>query len=182
MKIHAFFCSLLLTVIAGSACMAATAGKEEGNDLVISTSGKTSAIIVVSTSAGTNEKQAANDLAEVTGRHIRDHARGLKIALQRCIGRKGAHDEPIMPWLLRWAALSISRFKQGRDGRTPDERQKGRNRELEVVISSPGENHSKHSEQPKRMNSQLGCGGLASASSIRRPLRRRAAKFQIHKP
>ena len=45
--------------------MAATAGKEEGNDLVISTSGKTSAIIVVSPSAGTNEKQAANDLAEV---------------------------------------------------------------------------------------------------------------------
>ena len=31
---------------------------------------------------------------------------------------------------------------------------------------APGENHSKHSEQPKRMKSQLRCGGLASASSI----------------
>ena len=36
---------------------------------------------------------------------------------------------------------------------------------------SPGENHSKHSEQPKRMKSQLRCGGLASASSIHQPLR-----------
>ena len=33
---------------------------------------------------------------------------------------------------------------------------------------SPGENHSKHSEQPKRMNSKRRCGGLASAYSIRR--------------
>ena len=33
---------------------------------------------------------------------------------------------------------------------------------------SPGENHSKHSEQPKRMNSKRRCGGFASAYSIRR--------------
>ena len=34
----------------------------------------------------------------------------------------------------------------------------------------PGENHSKHSEQPKRMNSKRRCGGIASAYSIRRTL------------
>ena len=67
MKAHAFFCSLLLTVIAGSACMAATAGKEGGNDLVISTNGKTTAVIVISPDAGTNEMRAANDLDKYIG-------------------------------------------------------------------------------------------------------------------
>ena len=36
---------------------------------------------------------------------------------------------------------------------------------------SPCENHNQHSVQPKRMNSKRWCGGLASAFSIRRPLR-----------
>ena len=38
---------------------------------------------------------------------------------------------------------------------------------------SPGENHNQHSVQPKRMNSKRWCGGLASASSIRRPISER---------
>ena len=67
MKTLTYFRSLLLTVIAGSACMAATAGKEGGNDLDISTNGKTSAVIVISPDAGTNEKQAAKDLAKYIG-------------------------------------------------------------------------------------------------------------------
>ena len=67
MKTLTYFRSLLLTVIAGSACMAATAGKEGGNDLDISTNGKTTAVIVISPDAGTNEKQAAKDLAKYIG-------------------------------------------------------------------------------------------------------------------
>ena len=72
----------------------------------------------------------ANELAEVTGRHVRDQARVMKLHLQARINRKIAHDEPIMPWLLRWAAMSLSRFGKGKDGKTPYERQRGRKCEL----------------------------------------------------
>ena len=75
----------------------------------------------------------ANGLAEVTGRHIRDQARVMKLYLQHKIGRKVMESEPIMPWLLRWAAMSLSRFQVGQDGKTAYERQKGRKCELEVV-------------------------------------------------
>ena len=75
----------------------------------------------------------ANGLAEVTGRHIRDQARVMKLYLQHKIGRKVSESDPIMPWLLRWAAMSLSRFQVGQDGKTAYERQKGRKCELEVV-------------------------------------------------
>ena len=39
----------------------------------------------------------SNGLAEVTGRHVRDHARVLKLHLLNRLGRKVADDEPIMP-------------------------------------------------------------------------------------
>ena len=32
--------------------------------------------------------------------------------------------EPMMAWLIRWAAMSVSRFQVGKDGKTPYERQK----------------------------------------------------------
>ena len=75
----------------------------------------------------------ANGLAEVTGRHIRDHVRVLKLHLQARLKRKVAQGEPIMPWLLRWAAMTLSRFGKGKDGKTPCERQKGRKCDMEVV-------------------------------------------------
>ena len=65
----------------------------------------------------------ANGLAEVTGRHVRDQARVLKLHLQHKIGRQVLESEPIMPWLLRSAAMSLSRFQVGHDGKTPYERQ-----------------------------------------------------------
>ena len=74
-----------------------------------------------------------NGLAEVTGRHVRDHARVLKLYLKTKIGREITNEEPIMAWLVRWAAMSMSRSQKGRDGQTPYQRQKGRRCELEVV-------------------------------------------------
>ena len=41
----------------------------------------------------------SNGLAEVTGRHVRDHARVLKLHLQKRLGRKVADGEAVMPWL-----------------------------------------------------------------------------------
>ena len=69
----------------------------------------------------------------MTGRHIRDQARVLKLHLQVRIKRKIAQEEPIMPWLVRWAAMLLSRFGKGKDGKTPYERQRGRKCELEIV-------------------------------------------------
>ena len=60
----------------------------------------------------------ANGLAEVTGRHVRDQARVMKLHLRHRIGRQVLEAEPIMPWLLRWAAVSLSRFQVGHDDKT----------------------------------------------------------------
>ena len=42
-------------------------------------------------------------------------------------------DEPVMAWIISWAAMAMSRYKKGRDGLTPYQRQKGRRCKLEVV-------------------------------------------------
>ena len=75
----------------------------------------------------------SNGAAEEAGKTVRDHARVLKIDLQKRLGRKISFGEPIMPWLIRWAAMAVSRFKVGKDQRTPYERQTGRGCRIVVV-------------------------------------------------
>ena len=75
----------------------------------------------------------ANGAAEEAGRTIRDHARVLKLDLQAKLKREIDIDEPIMPWLIRWAAMAVSRFLPGRDKKTPYERQTGRSCNIEVI-------------------------------------------------
>ena len=81
-------------------------------------------------------EQQANGTVEEAGRTIRDQARVLKVQLQVHIGREIEANEPIMPWLIRWAAMSVSRFKEGKDGKTPYQRLKGRKCDLGVVHSA----------------------------------------------
>ena len=64
---------------------------------------------------------------------MRDQARVLKLQVEARIGRKVTLSEPIVPWLVRWAAMSVSRFQVGKDGRSPYERQRGRKCNLPVV-------------------------------------------------
>ena len=61
----------------------------------------------------------ANGLAEVTGRHVRDQVRVMKLHLQKRLGRKVPEDEPVMAWMIRWAGMAMSRYKRGKDGLTP---------------------------------------------------------------
>ena len=75
----------------------------------------------------------ANGAAEVAGKVIRDHDRVIKIDLQAKIGRKVEPDEPIMPRLVRWASMAVSRYSPGKDGKTAYERQVGRACDIEVV-------------------------------------------------
>ena len=57
----------------------------------------------------------SNGRAEEAGRTIRDQARVLKIQFQIRIRRKVEASEPIMAWLIRWAAMSVSRFLIGKN-------------------------------------------------------------------
>ena len=66
----------------------------------------------------------SNGTAEEAGRALRDQAGVLKIHLQAHIGRGMRTGELIMPWLIRWAAMPLCRFSQGKDGRTPYERER----------------------------------------------------------
>ena len=75
----------------------------------------------------------SNGTVEEAGRSTRDQARVLKIHLQAKIGREVDVQEPIMQWLIRWAAMSVSRFQRGRDRKTPYERQRGRKCTIPVV-------------------------------------------------
>ena len=75
----------------------------------------------------------ANGAAEEAGKNVRDHARVLKIDLQSKIKRKIRFDEPIMPWLIRWASMAVSRFQPGKDKKAAYERQTGRTCQVEVV-------------------------------------------------
>ena len=59
--------------------------------------------------------------------------RVMKLDLEKRLGRKVLEDEPVMAWMISWAAIAMSRCKKGRDGLTPYQRQKGRSCELEVM-------------------------------------------------
>ena len=59
--------------------------------------------------------------------------RVLKLQLEAKIKRTLAVQEPIMHWLIRWAAMTLSRFRVGPDGRTAYQRQTGKRCTTDVV-------------------------------------------------
>ena len=63
-------------------------------------------------------ESASNGRVEEAGRTIRDMVRVLKLQLEADLKRGGAVQEPIMHWLVRWAAMLLSRFRVGGDGQT----------------------------------------------------------------
>ena len=75
----------------------------------------------------------AKGAAEEAGNTIRDNARVLHIDLQANIRKHIEPDEPTMPWLIRWAAMVISRYVLGKDKNTPYEKQLGRAFHVEIV-------------------------------------------------
>ena len=79
----------------------------------------------------------ANGTAEEAGRTEREQARVLKLQVEAHICRKVAPGEPIMPWLMRWVALGVSRYQMGTYGNSPYERQTG---ECVILQSRPLEN------------------------------------------
>ena len=60
-------------------------------------------------------------------------AKVLRLQLESRLGRALHMKEPIMHWLIRWAAVALSRFQVGKDRRTAYQRQTGRACNVEVV-------------------------------------------------
>ena len=60
-------------------------------------------------------------------------ARMLKVQLESKLNTEISPSMPIMQWLVRWAAMRLSRYRVGPDARTPYERQKGKACDLEIV-------------------------------------------------
>ena len=78
----------------------------------------------------------ANELAEEAGRTVRAQAWVLKLHLESSIGRAVDQGEPIMPWLIRWAPMSVSRFLVGKDRKTHAIIKRGRSAILEWFHSA----------------------------------------------
>ena len=70
-------------------------------------------------------EHASNGVVEEAGKTIRDMAKVFKLQLETNLGRSLHMKEPIMHWLVRWAAMALSRFQVGKDRNTADQRQTG---------------------------------------------------------
>ena len=78
-------------------------------------------------------EHASNGVVEEAGKTVRDMAKVLKLQLESKLGRTLQMKEPIMHWLIRWAAMALSRFQVGKDHKTAYQRQTGRPCSVEVV-------------------------------------------------
>ena len=68
----------------------------------------------------------SNGAIEEAGKTTREYARVLKIQLEEKAKIKIQPSVSIVLWLIRWAAMLVSRYVVGKDGRPPYERKRGR--------------------------------------------------------
>ena len=79
-----------------------------------------------------NESQS-NGTAEEAGKTVREFTRVLKEQIEDNTKAKLGAGDAITLWLVRWAAMVISRYLVGKDGRTAYERRRGRPCRLEAL-------------------------------------------------
>ena len=115
-----------------------------GGNIIVKTDGEASIValrealakyhggVVTPETPPTGESQAHGS-AEENGRRLRGMIKVYLNQLEERASVKLQATDPILQWLIRWAAMAYSRFKLGEDGRTAYERQKGRRCCLEVV-------------------------------------------------
>ena len=75
----------------------------------------------------------AHGAAEESGKTMRGIVKVYKVQVETQASIKIEAVDCIILWMIRWGAMSYSRFKVGEDGKTAYERQKGRKCRLEVV-------------------------------------------------
>ena len=78
-------------------------------------------------------EHASNGVVEEAGKTIRDMAKVLKLQMESKLGRTLHMKEPITHWLVRWAAMALSRFQVGNDKKTAYQRQTGKTCGVEVI-------------------------------------------------
>ena len=72
-----------------------------------------------------SEPRGANGRAEDAGRRIREYLITLKDQLENKMDADIPTGAEILQWMIRWAAMAISRCAVGRDGKTAYERMRG---------------------------------------------------------
>ena len=68
----------------------------------------------------------SNGVAEESVKTVRGMMLTLKSQLEKNINDKVLRDSCIVQWMLRWAAMLLSRYQVGLDGKTGYERRRGR--------------------------------------------------------
>lgn len=81
-------------------------------------------ITMVETSA--KHEHQSNGVAEESVKSVRGMMLTLKSQLEKNIGDDILRDSCVVQWMLRWAAMLLSRYQVGLDGRTGYERRRGR--------------------------------------------------------
>jgi len=87
---------------------------------------------IVPDSPAKNESQS-NGVVEEAGKTVREFTRVLKDQLESEANVKVKTGDAITLWMVRWAAMMVSRFLVGKDGRTAHERRRGRRCNVPVV-------------------------------------------------
>ena len=80
----------------------------------------------VATEQPAQGESQSNGVIEEAGKTVREFVRLLKDVLESNMQTKIGTREPIMQWAVRWAAMLVSRYLVGKDGRTAQERKRGR--------------------------------------------------------
>ena len=81
---------------------------------------------VVSPEQPPKGEHASNGVVEEAGKTITDLSKVFKIQLEARLKQELDIEAPILQWMARWAAMAISRFRVGKDGKTAYERLKGK--------------------------------------------------------
>jgi hypothetical protein len=68
----------------------------------------------------------SNGAVEEAGKTVREFTRVLKLQLEDRTLEKITSSSTVTPWMVRWAAMLISRYSSGKDGLTPYERRRGK--------------------------------------------------------
>ena len=105
--------------------------RSDGEASIVALKGKALAVLRNRTGADcimeetAADDHQANGLAENAVRDLKGQIRTLVFALAETYKAEIGNTHPIMPWLVRHAALSLNRGQVGRDGKTPHERHRG---------------------------------------------------------
>ena len=76
---------------------------------------------------------AANGFAESGVRELKGQIWVLKSSLEDKLRKRLANDDVLLAWLPRHAAALLSRYRQGEDGRTSEQRRSGRTWKKPIV-------------------------------------------------